>query len=699
MKKLISTGRLAFLGLALAAILVLYFTTLYKFQIVDGNRYYEESTNSIVTEETVIAARGNILDRYGRLLVSNRNCNNLLIDTADLFPFSDVDENNAYANSAILRMCSIVRENGDNYTDELPITKTAPFQYIDNMSVLQRTRLDAWLQANGLESDATAVDVMAKMRSRYGIDNNYSAEEMRTIAGVRYEINIRYVINTSDYVFAEDVSIDTITALMEADVPGFEVQVSYIREYNTAYAAHLLGYTGLMNEREYETYKDRGYKLNATVGKEGAELAFEDWLHGSDGTAEVTRTSEGVVTSTIYKEAPEPGNHVYLTVDIELQAVAEQALASFITEENIDRQEKNTVLEAKGEELESIITGGTLVAVDVNTGEPLCIANYPSYSLNTFLDDYSTLKDAPGNPLFNRALQGVYSPGSTFKPVTAFTALSRNLIDANSTFVCTGIYEAYKAEGYTPTCTGTHGSLTVTEAITASCNLFFFQVGDLVGIRNIDETAADFGLGQKTGIELYEETGRVASPEGKLELYSGIDQNWYAGDTIQAAIGQSDTKLTPIQLARYCAALANNGTVYECSILKSISSYDYSDSIYERTPTPANVIKTSANVWALIREGMIGVANDPAGTAYNSLAGYEPTIAAKTGTTETGAVTPDAVFICYAPAEKPEIALAIVVEKGDHGAELAPIAKQVLDYYFNFQKSTQQTEKELSLLR
>ena len=695
MKRLISPGRLAFLGISLVVILALYFATLYKYQIVDGNRYYEESTNSIVSEETVIAARGNILDRYGRLLVSNRNCNNLLIDTDELFASDD----NNYANDAILRMCTIIQENGDNYTDELPISKTAPFEFEPEMSVLQRTRLDAWLQANDLDSDASAVEVMAKMRSRYGIDNNYSAEEMRTIAGVRYEINIRYVINTSDYVFAEDVSIDTITALMEADVPGFEVQVSYIREYNTAYAAHLLGYTGLMNEQEYETYKEQGYKLNATVGKEGAELAFENYLHGSDGTAEVTRTSEGVVTSTVYKEPPEPGNHVYLTIDIELQAVAEQALASFITDKNIERTENNKVLEAKGEELEAIITGGALVAVDVNTGEPLCIANYPSYSLNTFLDDYATLKDAPGNPLFNRALQGVYSPGSTFKPITAFAALSRNIIDATTPFVCTGIYEAYKAEGYTPSCTGIHGSLTVTEAITASCNLFFFQVGDLVGIRNIDETAADFGLGERTGVELTEAVGRVASPEGKEELYTGVDQNWYSGDTIQAAIGQSDTKLTPIQLARYCAALANNGHVYETSILKSISSYDYSDSVYERTPVAFNTIKTNPTVWNLIREGMIGVANDPAGTAYQTFSGYEPTVAAKTGTTETSSVTPDAVFICYAPAEDPEIAIAIVVEKGDHGSEVAPVARQILDYYFNFQQSTQQTERELSLLR
>lgn len=690
MKKLISPGRMAFLGIITLAILVIYLTTLYKLQIVEGTAYYEASTNSIVTEETVIAARGNILDRYGRLLVSNHNCNNLLIDTDELFA-----QDYAYANEAILRMCAIIEENGDSYIDELPISMTAPFEFTE-MTEIQRTLLEAWLKANDLESDASAVEVMAKMRTRYGIDNNYTAEEMRRIAGVRYEINIRYVIPTSDYIFAEDVSIDTITALMESDVPGFDVQVSYIREYNTSYAAHILGYTSLIDD--YEKYRDKGYKLNATVGREGAELAFEDYLHGSDGTAAVTRTSDGVITSTVYKEAPQPGNHVYLTIDIEMQAIAEQALATFINDTNITRAESNTTREYSGEELLPYIDGGAVVVIDVNTGEPLCIANYPTYNLSTFEEDYTELAADETKPLLNRALQGTYSPGSSFKPVTALTALARKSIDASTMLVCNGIYMEYADQGYTPACTGRHGSINVIEALTYSCNLFFYQVGNLMGIKNIDAYAAELGLGQKTGIELYEEAGRVASPAWKEELYEGMDSNWYAGDTLQAAIGQSDTKLTPIQLARYCAALANSGTVYECSILKSVSSYDYSDSIYERTPVIANQIEVDDDVWDLIHQGMIGVANDPGGTAYLTFNGFEPTVAAKTGTTETGSTVSDAVFICYAPAEDPEIAMAVVVEKGSHGADLAPIAKQILEYYFNFQQSTQQTESELTLL-
>ena len=686
------------MGVILAGLLALYIFTLYKYQIVEGTRYYEESTNSIVSEETVIAARGSILDRYGRLLVSNRNCNNLLIDTGELFPFSDSEENNAFANPAILRMCEIITENGDSYTDELPITKTAPFSYIEPMSQLQRTRLNAWLAANGLEPEATAVEVMAKMRSRYGIDNNYNAEQMRTIAGVRYEINIRYVINTSDYVFAEDVSIDTITALMEADVPGVDVQVSYIREYNTSYAAHILGYTGLMSELEAEKYSALGYPLNATVGKEGAEVAFEEYLHGTDGTAEVTRTSDGVITSTVYTQAPEPGNHIYLTIDIEMQAVAEQALASFITEQNQLREAENITRLRDGKQTYDLIDGGALVVIDVNTGEPLCIANYPTYDLTTFLDDYNELLEDDTDPLVNRALNGLYSPGSTFKPVTALTALGEHLISGDQTFICTGIYSEYADSGYAPTCTGTHGALTVSEAITASCNLFFYQVGNLVGINLIHEYATALGLGQRTGIELSESEGRVASKEVKAQFYTGMESQWFAADNLQAAIGQSVTGLTPIQLARYCAALANKGTVYECSILKSASSYDYSESVYEREPVVANQLDITDDIWDLIHTGMIGVANSRSGTAYSYLNGYTPTVAAKTGTTETGSLNPDAVFICFAPAEEPEIAIAVVVDKGQRGALLSTIAIKVLDYYFNFQQSSQQLEAELTLL-
>ncbi len=696
MRKLISPGRLVFLCIFVAAVLGIFFTKLYLLQIVEGNANYEQSTNSIVSTETIIAARGNIMDRYGRLLVSNRNCNNLLIDVDELF-YSGLSDDEI--NAAILQMCQIIEANGDEYNDELPITKTTPWEFT-GMTATQSQLLNAWLDAKDLPRDATAVEVMAKMRTRYGIDGNYSAEEMRVIASVRYSVNVRFDINTSGYIFAQDVNINTITSLMESDLPGFDVQVSYIREYNSSYAPHLLGYTGLMDAEDYKHYKDLGYPMDATIGKSGIEAAFEEYLHGVDGQAEITRTSEGVVTKTVYTKVPQPGNNIYITIDSELQGAAETALATYIESANEETERSNATARANGQldKIRDLITGGALVAIDVNTGEPLCIASYPSYNLETFWDDVEDLMHDKTRPLVNRALSGLYSPGSTWKPCMAVAALTEGYIDGKTEITCTRVFDKYIDAGYAPGCVGgPHGPLTVADALTYSCNFFFFTVGDNITIKNIDKYAAMFGLGEPTGIELSEAAGRVASPEYKAQLYAGKrDAAWYAADTLLASIGQGLTGVTPLQLARYCAAVANSGKVYSTSILKSASSYDYSESVYEREPEVMSEVKTSQTVWDLVHEGMRGVVTK--GTAYSQFYGFPYTVAAKTGTTETGTATNDAFFICYAPYEKPEVAVAVAIENGSAGARLGNVAREMLQYYFEFKQSTQQTENELTML-
>ncbi len=696
MRKLISPGRLVFLCIFVAAVLGVFFTKLYLLQIVEGNANYEQSTNSIVSTETIIAARGNIMDRYGRLLVSNRNCNNLLIDVDELF-YSGLSDDEI--NAAILQMCQIIEANGDEYNDELPITKTTPWEFT-GMTATQSQLLNAWLDAKDLPRDATAVEVMAKMRTRYGIDGNYSAEEMRVIASVRYSVNVRFDINTSGYIFAQDVNINTITSLMESDLPGFDVQVSYIREYNSSYAPHLLGYTGLMDAEDYKHYKDLGYPMDATIGKSGIEAAFEEYLHGVDGQAEITRTSEGVVTKTVYTKVPQPGNNIYITIDSELQGAAETALATYIESANEETERSNATARANGQldKIRDLITGGALVAIDVNTGEPLCIASYPSYNLETFWDDVEDLMHDKTRPLVNRALSGLYSPGSTWKPCMAVAALTEGYIDGKTEITCTRVFDKYIDAGYAPGCVGgPHGPLTVADALTYSCNFFFFTVGDNITIKNIDKYAAMFGLGEPTGIELSEAAGRVASPEYKAQLYAGKrDAAWYAADTLLASIGQGLTGVTPLQLARYCAAVANGGKVYSTSILKSASSYDYSESVYEREPEVMSEVKTSQTVWDLVHEGMRGVVTK--GTAYSQFYGFPYTVAAKTGTTETGTATNDAFFICYAPYEEPEVAVAVALENGSAGSRLGNVAREMLQYYFEFKQSTQQTENELTML-
>ena len=713
MRKLVSSGRLFFLALLMAALVILYVATLYDLQIVEGEAAYEASTNSIVSYEPVAAARGSILDRYGRLLVSNRNCNNLVIDDTALFDVSVTAEQEAQgfttidkANANILAICQIMEQCGDSYNDELPISMSPPFEYDESIGEIEQMLLDAWKKANGLSPDASAVEVMAKMRTRYEIDSNYSAEEMRIIAGVRYSVNVRYLINTSDYIFAQDVSMETITAMLESGIPGFDVQVSYIREIHTAAAAHILGYTRAMDAEQYEHYKELGYSYNAVVGQDGAEYAFEEYLHGTDGTAAVTRTSTGVITSTVYideegeSSAPQPGNHVYLTIDIELQSLAEQILANFIEQTNAEREQSNIVKEAYGEELTDLISGGAIVAVDCRTGEPLCMANYPTYDLATLMEDYDELLEDDRGPLTNRSLMGRYSPGSTFKLCTAIAGILENKISLSTPIDCTGRFTEYEVAGYAPYCWNRwgHGDMNLKEAITNSCNVYFFTVGDRVGQQKLTEYANRLGLGMSTGIELPENTGFVANPDIKAEIYAGTqDADWYSGDTLQLAIGQSVTLVTPLQIARYAAAVANRGTVYNCSILKSVSSYDYSESIYQREPEVFGEIELDDYIWDEIHAGMYGVTHVVGATGYDAFWDFYPAAAGKTGTTQ-GTGTDDGLFICFAPYDDPEIAVAVVLEHAGAGANVAGLARQVLEYYFYFQESTAQIEEEMTLL-
>ena len=688
-------------------LMIICAVALYKLQIIEGRAYYEESRNNIVSTVRVPAARGSIMDRYGRVLVENRVCNNLLIDEKKLFPDRE-PETIAKANATILELCNTVTAFGDRYTDTMPVTKSPPFEYT-GMSESQRVFLNAYLADKGLPAGTTAVELLAYMRDRYAIDNSYTAEETRIIAGVRYEINGRYSRNfaTSDYIFAQDVSMELIATLMERNVGGFTVETSFIRDYGTLYAPHILGYTGSIIDSELEKYKALGYDLDAQVGREGAELAFEEYLHGSDGTARVTRTSTGVVTNTVYSKETLPGDHVYLTLDIGLQEAAENALNAYITQENHNRAEKNAQIDRYGgseSDRRQLITGGAVAAVAVQTGEPLALASWPSYRLDELMEDWASVADAENDPLYNRALMGTYAPGSTFKPCVAMAALCEGKITTTSQITCTGLYMAYAAYDYTPQCwiynsgRATHGTLMVSEAITHSCNIFFYTLGDYLHITLMAKYAKLFGLGEHTGIELYEALGQMTSDQLYLEKYG---REVYNGEAIAAAIGQAESEFTPLQSAEYCAAIANNGHRHGASILKSVYSFDFSKQLYEREPVELSTIEADQEYYDAVHTGMRGVAADRInGAAYNLFANAPYTVAAKTGTAQTGeGLTANGMFICYAPYENPEIAVAVAVEKGGAGASIAAIARDVLDYYFAFKASTVALDREGMLLR
>ncbi len=701
--RLLKPGRLAALAAIAIVLLSVYMYFLYQLMIVRGEEYYNRANELSVTKRTVTAARGNILDRYGRVLVSNAECYNLKIDTDKLFANDD-------PNAVILELVSMVRSYGDEYTDDLPITLEPPFEYDENMTAIQRTMLEAYYKRQNLDPNCSAVELMSFMRTRYNIDNSYSAAEMRLIAGVRYSINVRYAINTADYVFVEDASMNLISSIMENKLVGIEVKRAYIRQYSTDYAAHILGYVGLMTQEEFEKYSLLNYSTDAMVGKDGIEYAFENYLHGQDGEVEETRNAQGTILATVYTKEPVPGNHIYLTIDSVLQEQTERILGNGveILKKNIAQKRAEGL--ARGDynaDLKDNITGASAVVVNVKDGSPLALASWPTYNVARIIEDYQDLMVAENAPLFNRALLGTYAPGSTFKPCTAIASLTKGIINTEKKIKCQGVYTRYAAEGYAPECWIwnanknehlTHPEENVTTAIRDSCNYFFYTLGNDLGVDDMGEFAAAFGLGQYSGIELVEAKGNMSNRANHQD-YAGSE--WRIGDTLQAAIGQSDSVFTPIQMAEYCATVANGGTRYSASIIKTIRNYDYSEKLYEREKKVMSTVETAAYNWDAVHEGMWMVLNDYTNeTNANIWVPCAWRCAGKTGTAQKGeGIQNDGIFMCYGPYKDPEVAIFVVVERGGAGADVQFIARQIMDAYITIRGYSDTSEPEMALLK
>lgn len=700
--RLVKPGRVAGLVILILLLLTVYLVALYKLQIIEGEANYNRSSELTNSECAVTAARGNIYDRYGRTLVSNEETYNLKIDTDKLFANDD-------PNSVILELVHMVQGYGDEYTDDLPISMTPPFEYDPDMTAIQRTMLDAYYVRQEIDPNSTAVELMSYMRTRYNIDNSYSAEEMRIIAGVRYSINVRYAVNTADYIFVEDASMKLISSIMENKLVGIEVERAYSRKYGTEYAAHILGYTGLMTQEEYEKYSLLNYSTDAMVGKDGVEYAFENYLHGKDGKVIETRNSAGTVLATVYEEEPEPGNHVYLTIDSVLQEQTERILANGVSILKQNIAQKRAEGTARGDynvDLKDEITGAAAVVVNVKTGEPLAMASWPTYNVATILEDYQELLEAENAPLFNRTLMGTYAPGSTFKPCTAIAALTMGIVNTEDKIKCEGVYTRYAAEGYAPECWIwnstkdhlTHPEENVTTAIRDSCNYYFYSIGNFLGVDDLGRFAADFGLGEYSGIELVEAKGNMSNQANHMD-YAGTE--WRIGDTLQAAIGQSDSVFTPIQMAEYCATVANSGTRYSASILKSIRNYDYSEKLYDREPTVMSTVESAEYNWAAVHEGMWEVLNDYINEKnVNVWVDCPWRVAGKTGTAQKGeGIQNDGIFMCYAPYKDPEVAIFVVVERGGAGADVQFIARHIMDAYITIMGYSDTSETEMTLLK
>ena len=718
------TSRLMALFAMFAAVLLIYLGVLYDTQVVHHEEYLAQSLHSIAEVEEIEASRGIITDRKGRPLVSNTSVYTLHFDT-DLL----AEEENP--NEAILRLLTLCHKEGLVWEDHLPISDQMPYTFtLDSLPSTEKARFLSWLKSVdvykaamtdylllhpelvelpeeetaeseeeeeaeiSLESRGaallksltaaslneaflegagiTAKDVMSTLREKAEIPSEWSLTESRWVLGIRYELALRKLSGYTDCTLVEDIDTVFISKVTDGNFAGADVVSSSIRKYETSYAAHILGTVGPLYAEDLSNPMYADYPRDATVGKSGVEAAFESYLKGTNGRRVISTNSDGKITGEYYSREPQPGNTVELTIDLELQKAVEDALAETVTAMN----EKDGLVER----------GAGAVVEKIGTGEILALASYPTYDLSTFRqsDVWAELSANPGKPFQNRATQGTYPPGSTFKMLTAAAALEEGVVGLKEEIRDTGkwyypdIVEGTARWGYNCWNRAGHGKVDVREAITVSCNYFFYEMGYRLGIDRLSDWAARFGFGEPTGIEIGDAGGILASRESREER-GGV---WYGGDTVMAAIGQSDNLFTPIQLANYICTLISGGERYETRLLKAVKTYDNAEVVAVGDTKPVETINLSDSTLAAIKEGMHNL------TTTGSLAYYFKdcivSAGAKTGTAQLGEnLTNNGMFVCFAPYENPEIAVAVAIEKGGSGSALASTAVKILNAYFS----------------
>lgn len=666
-------------------ILGLFGFRMYGLQVRDADPQ-TANRSTYTTWNRVTAARGEILDRNGNVLVTNRASYNLVFNN---YVFYNSDS----PNESLRKLVSLLTENGIAYIEHFPVTWEKPYEYtMDTLSGDWQGYFKDFLNYRELDSDISAAQLMKQLRAAYRIPNTWTDEETRRVVGLRYELELRSDLTSlSAYTLIEDVSSENLSAILELNIPGISVESSTVREYATKYAAHILGTLGAMDAKQYETYKDKGYSMDAYVGQSGFEAAFEEYLHGTDGVKLTTVDANGNIVSEYFTTEPKAGANVETTIDIDIQKAAEEALEQTIL--NLRENGLNSTDEGKDAE------GGAVVAINVKTGEILACASYPTYDPASYRRDYNQLLEMDYGPLNNRALTLPLAPGSVYKMAVTIAGINAGTINSGTVIEDLGIYTRY--EDYQPECLiytnykQTHGKINVMEALAVSCNYYFYETGVRTGLEAIDQVARDLGLGEKTGVELYEETGARSNAETKKEAYKdNPDQSgWYDADTLMLSIGQGENRFTPVQLAVYTAALANRGVRYRATFLSRIISSDYQTLLKQTQPEVLSRCEISDDAYYAYTRGMRMAVSDPSGTVYRYLNDYPVAVAAKTGTAQHGGPgSANGSFVCYAPYDDPEIAVAVFVEKGAQGGNLANVARAVMDVYFG---QTQQANAEL----
>ncbi len=688
--------RYIFLGAFFAAVCLVFIARLINIQIA-GQDYYSETlrTGNISRTVKIRAQRGCIYDRNGKALVSNTYTYDIYFDAGTL------GKTEAEKNSSILELMDKTEKEGatDRFTmPEHPfVTKDGKWTLdSDYMQTVYGKRLSKLLQNMNFTPESTdengnavwKADDIDKMRSalrlRYGLCDKeekelYDEDSATLLFCLRLDMELHNFSTAEPYTVLKDVSVRLISAVSEGNVRGIGVSCEAQRVYNyPGIASHMLGRTGKITAENAEYYTEKGYSLDAIVGISGAEKAFEEYLHGEDGTLTVVEDEYGNTVDQYVSKEPVAGRDVYLTFDVDFQAAAETALKSNI--ELIASKAEESGVELSGEDAKA----GVLTAVNRKTGEVLALASYPTYDLSTFAEDYKELaNDTENTPLLFRALDGIYEPGSTFKPGVAVAALQEGIITPYTEIQDKGQYDYY-APSYTPRCwiysakygMQTHGMVNVSKAIQVSCNYFFYDVGRQLTITKMNEYCVKYGLGQSTGIELDEKTGVLAGPAER----EASGNTWYDGDTLQAAIGQSDNLFTPLQISMYISTLLNGGDRIGAHLLKEVKSYS-GDTVYTAEPKVLDSVALDSENVTTVKYAMKDVTEN--GSAARVFVNYPISIGGKTGTAQTVKTRSDnALFTAFAPFDDPEIVATCIIENGANGTDAGFAIRDVFNAYF-----------------
>ena len=676
--------RMILLIAAACAVMGLFVLRLIFLQLVNGDDFKAQATNTTDYNFTVTAARGDIVDSSGRRIATSTTSYNVVLNKL-LMGDRDLD-------TMLQQIVELLRENGESWNDTLLIDQpdaAGHYEFTDDdTSTSDQKQLADMKDTLGLQQYATADDVMEMLVEKNNLQG-FSLEWQRVLAGIHYEMDRQAFSNVNNFVMAENVSAATVATIKEhsLQLPGVEIVETSARSYEQSdIIPAVLGRVGKITAEKWKvtdsdgnvTYplRDKGYNMNDILGISGLESAYEDELRGKDGVETITRNSDGVIVDTQLTTVPEPGHTVQLTIDSNFQRAVDKALAENI--DMINRVYNTGDMKA---------AAAAAVVIDVKDGGVLAASNYPSFDQNLYATNYSEYSSDPGLPLFNRALQGLYTPGSTFKPAVAVAALDSGLINQYSTVFCNGVYNYFK--DYHPKCTrhGHSGNIDVVTAIKWSCNIFFYDVGRRLTSDVYDAYAYKLGLGQRTGVEVSEATGRLTTKN---------DSNYTASLDVQAAIGQGNTVVTPIQLATYAATLANNGVRYRTHFVKAILDTNTGEVLSETQPEVMDVIEGTGNTFELVREGMKQVPS----TISGKISSYPIAIACKTGTpqrSETyapGKHYLNAMMVAYLPADDPEIAIGISIEYGGYGARVGDLVVDIANAYFAMKDGTLEKQAE-----